>query len=284
MLTNSLCLTPIVGGRSSKLFRTESSEMTTQYNYFLLMGLFNVQGERQVSVSRGEGSGTVSGTHHGANNRASGAQSFHSARGGPNHGRNEHINNRPNVERPNVMELASSRPIVEDFIRYSLEKKGLSWENGQRDVTPSAAQRAMRGLGDELESRFSESINEMVSRLQLTPENGQEKMTTVMDEIFADGVAWGRLAALVEFAGKLSVCCVQQSRPQLVRSIVDWVSNYVDTRLRTWIVENNGWEGFVAFYEDSGDHSPESWSSLKKMFTVGAAAVGLLTLGALWKS
>ncbi|KAL8602882.1 hypothetical protein ACOMHN_026842 [Nucella lapillus] len=182
------------------------------------------------------------------------------------------------------MEVDSSRAIVEDYIRYCLEKQAIPWENGQRDVTPSAAQRAMRGLGDELEDRFSESINDMVSRLQFTPENGQEKLTTVMDEIFADGVAWGRLAALVEFAGKLSVQCCQQSRPQLVHSIVDWVSNYVDTRLRSWIVENNGWEGFVRFYEDPNNQLNESWSSLKKLFTVGAAAVGLLTLGALWKS
>ena len=183
------------------------------------------------------------------------------------------------------MELDSSRTIVEDYIRYSLEKEGIPWENGQQDAIPSAAQRAMRGLGDELEDRFSDSINEMVYRLHITPKNGQEKLMTVMEEIFSDGVAWGRLVALVEFAGKLSVRCVQQSRPWLVYSVADWVTSFVDTRLKSWIVENNRWEGFVMFYKHLDQHSTKPWSSLKKLFTVGAvAAACLLTLGTLWKS
>lgn len=139
------------------------------------------------------------------------------------------------------MDVDSSRTIAEDYIRYSLEKNGLSWHNGQRDATPNQIQQAMRAMGDEFETRFSHSFDDMISRLEITPDTAYQTFRTIVTEIFADGVNWGRVVALFGFGGKLSVKCVQQNMPQLVNSIVDWVSDYVDTNLKSWIAANNGW-------------------------------------------
>ncbi|XP_076468585.1 bcl-2-like protein 2 isoform X2 [Babylonia areolata] len=268
------------------------STVVTEYYFLSLMGHFSAQRDReQQSDNRGESSGTASGTHHqhggeGSSDRSNVNTGLKTRRSG-NGPANMHISAQQDGSNQSGvrMELESSRAMVEDYVRYCLEKNGIAWVNGQRDARPDEVQTAMRLLGDELEARFSDSLNHMIRRLDLTPENGQERVTEVMEEIFSDGVSWGRIAAMVEFAAKLSVRCAQKDEHHLVLPIVDWVSNYVDTRLKSWIVEHNGWTGFVNFSEDPEKHSKESWSSLKKLFTVGAAAtVGLLTLGALLKS
>lgn len=149
-----------------------------------------------------------------------------------------------NNNKPSVMDVDSARTIVEDYIRYCLAKKGLNWHNGQRDVTPNEIQQAMRAMGDEFETRFSNSFD-MINRLEITPDTAYQTFRAIVTEIFADGVNWGRVVALFGFGGKLSVKCVQQNMPQLVNSIVDWVSDYVDTNLKSWITSNNGWVSVV---------------------------------------
>lgn len=179
------------------------------------------------------------------------------------------------------MDVDSSRTVAEDYIRYCLERNGLSWQNGQRDVTPNEIQRAMRALGDEFESRFSQAFDDMINQLHITPDTAYQTFRTIVNEIFSDGVNWGRVVALFGFGGKLAVRCVQQSMPQLVNSIVDWVSVYVDTTLKSWISANNGWAGFLEFYEGGPEkRSKESWPSFKTICSYAAAGLGILTLGA----
>ena len=154
-----------------------------------------------------------------------------------------------NNNNPSVMDVDSSRTIVEDYVRYRLESNGLTWQNGQRDVTPNEIQRAMRALGDEFESRFSQAFDDMINQLHITTDTAYQTFRTIVNEIFSDGVNWGRVVALFGFGGKLAVRCVQQSMPQLVSSIVDWVSTYVDTTLQSWISANNGWVRRVVFVQ-----------------------------------
>ena len=119
---------------------------------------------------------------------------------------NMYINN----NNPSVMDVDSSRTIVEDYVRYRLESNGLSWQNGQRDVTPNEIQRAMRALGDEFESRFSQAFDDMINQLHITTDTAYQTFRTIVNEIFGDGVNWGRVVALFGFGGKLAVRCVQQ--------------------------------------------------------------------------
>lgn len=183
--------------------------------------------------------------------------------------------------KPMTMDVDSSRTIVEDYVRYCVEKKGLSWQNGQRDVTPNELQSAMRAMGDEFDRRFSDSFDNMISDLQITPHTAHQTFMTIVNEIFMDGVNWGRVVALFGFGGKLAVKCVQQSMPQLVSSIVDWLSDYVDTNLHSWISANNGWAGFLEFYQgDPENRKTDSWPSLKRLCGYAAAGLGILTLGA----
>lgn len=139
------------------------------------------------------------------------------------------------------MDVDSSRSIVEDYVAYRLERNGLAWQNGQRDVTPNEIQRAMRALGDEFESKFSAQFDDMMSQLQLTPDTAYQTFRTIVTEIFHDGVNWGRIVALFGLAGRLAVLSSHQEMPRLIESIVDWVSAYVDTNLKQWITDHDGW-------------------------------------------
>lgn len=179
------------------------------------------------------------------------------------------------------MDVDSSRSIVEDYVAYRLERNGLAWQNGQRDVTPNEIQRAMRALGDEFESKFSAQFDDMMSQLQLTPDTAYQTFRTIVTEIFHDGVNWGRIVALFGLAGRLAVLSSHQEMPRLIESIVDWVSAYVDTNLKQWITDHDGWAGFLEFYAGGPEKRvKESWPSLKTICGYAAAGLGILTLGA----
>lgn len=179
------------------------------------------------------------------------------------------------------MDVDSSRSIAEDYVRYRIESNGLAWQNGQADNRPNNIQRAMRALGDEFEGRFSGQFDEMINQLHVTLETAHQTFTTIVGEIFSDGVNWGRIVAMFGFGGKFAVRCMQQSIPQLVNSVVDWIANYVDSNLKQWIASNGGWGGFLEFFEGGPEsRSRDQWPSLKTICSYAAAGLGILTLGA----
>jgi len=64
---------------------------------------------------------------------------------------------------------------------------------------------------------------------------------TIVNELFSDGIKWGRIVALFAFSGALAVHCIQKEMPILVEQVVDWTVAYIDGHLMTWIVQNGDW-------------------------------------------
>ena len=60
-------------------------------------------------------------------------------------------------------------------------------------------------------------------------------------ELFRDGVTWGRIVSLFAFSAALSVDCVKQGRPELVKTILSCVRLYVLDHLAVWIKSQGGW-------------------------------------------
>lgn len=60
-------------------------------------------------------------------------------------------------------------------------------------------------------------------------------------ELYRDGVTWGRVIALFAFAAALSVDCVSQGKPELVRTVLSCVRLYVQDHLAVWIRNQGGW-------------------------------------------
>jgi len=92
----------------------------------------------------------------------------------------------------------------------------------------------------------------MCRQLHITPNNAQATFVTIVNELFSDGIKWGRVVALFAFSGALAVQCVQKEMPLLVDQVVDWTVAYIDGHLMSWIVQNGDW---VSLYFINGGFS-----------------------------
>lgn len=143
----------------------------------------------------------------------------------------------------NGMEEISTKMLVSDYVNFRLEKQNLEWPGPDKPTLPQPGQvaRTMRVLGEEFENRYTEVFQQMCNQLHITPNTAYPTFTAIVNELFSDGVKWGRIVALFSFGGSLAVQCVEKEMPPLVDQIVDWVSAYVDNRLQSWINEHGGW-------------------------------------------
>ncbi|XP_032813516.1 bcl-2-like protein 2 [Petromyzon marinus] len=152
------------------------------------------------------------------------------------------------------------------------------------DVDP--VQRAMRASGDEFERRYRSAFAQLPAQLQVSQATLRARFSDVLDELFRDGVNWGRVVAFFAFGGALCAECVDKELPGLVSSVATWMTSYLEDRLLWWIDDNGGWDAFVQLYgngvgTDAARWGDTMWPSLQTV--IGVAAVGAcLTFGALF--
>ncbi|XP_065124373.1 apoptosis regulator Bcl-2 [Paramisgurnus dabryanus] len=197
-----------------------------------------------------------------------------------------------------------NRNIVVKYIHHKLWKKGYVWEvNGRDDgvsnglmmgrqedgvVSPShrndpytALHKVLREAGDELERLYQSDFAEMSKQLHLTTITAHQRFTAVIDELFRDGVNWGRIIAFFEFGGTVCVECVNKEMTAQVDNIAGWMTEYLNGPLHGWIQENGGWEAFVELYGRQRDSVfRSSWSSIVTVFSLAALGAVGLTIGA----
>ncbi|KTF74803.1 hypothetical protein cypCar_00029255 [Cyprinus carpio] len=194
-----------------------------------------------------------------------------------------------------------NRSIVEKYIHHKLWKKGYVWEvnghddrvsnglmmgrqedrGGTRHDPCSALHKVLREAGDELERLYQSDFAEMSKQLHLTSITAQQRFTAVIDELFRDGVNWGRIIAFFEFGGTVCVECVNKEMTAHVDNIAGWMTEYLNGPLHAWIQENGGWEAFVELYGRQRDSVfRSSWSSIVTVFGLAALGAVGLTIGA----
>lgn len=118
----------------------------------------------------------------------------------------------------------------------------------------AAIHRVLREAGDELERLYQPDFAEMSHQLYLTSTMAQRRFTEVIDELFRDGVNWGRIIAFFEFGGTICVECVNKEMTSQVDHIAGWMTEYLNGPLHSWIDENGGWVGVI--YAASNPHRP----------------------------
>lgn len=104
--------------------------------------------------------------------------------------------------------------------------------------------RVLREAGDELERLYQRDFVEMSRQLGLASAAAKTRFAEVIDELFRDGVNWGRIIAFFEFGG--TVCAECASREEMtaqVDHIVEWMTEYLNGPLSSWIEDNGGWVG-----------------------------------------
>ncbi|XP_017278044.3 apoptosis regulator Bcl-2, partial [Kryptolebias marmoratus] len=142
--------------------------------------------------------------------------------------------------------------------------------------------RVLREAGDELERLYQPDFVEMSRQLGLASAAAKARFAEVMDELFRDGVNWGRIIAFFEFGGTVCVECAsrEEMTPQ-VDHIAEWMTEYLNGPLNSWIEDNGGWDAFVELY----DRHKESvfscyWPSIKTVFGLAALGAASITIGA----
>uniref|UniRef100_A0A9J8BH85 BCL2 apoptosis regulator n=1 Tax=Cyprinus carpio carpio TaxID=630221 RepID=A0A9J8BH85_CYPCA len=117
------------------------------------------------------------------------------------------------------------------YIHHKLWKKGYVWEEdrgGTRHDPCSALHTVLREAGDELERLYQSDFAEMSKQLHITSITAQQRFTAVIDELFRDGVNWGRIIAFFEFGGTVCVECVNKEMTAHVDNIAGWMTEYLN--------------------------------------------------------
>lgn len=142
--------------------------------------------------------------------------------------------------------LQSFKDIVKDYIAYKLRQKNTFLPGYHVNGSPSTAAIHLRRVADELIEENRQLFDSMCDQLHLTHASTYATFVGIADEIFQTGKNWGRIVAFLAFGATLAVYCVQkEDLAQLIDSIVEWVSRYMDQNLGGWIDENGGWVSVV---------------------------------------
>ncbi|KAG7329793.1 hypothetical protein KOW79_006015 [Hemibagrus wyckioides] len=194
--------------------------------------------------------------------------------------------------------LYDNRRIVEKYLNHKLSKNGHAREfhrchasslDEQEEREKESARRAtlhraLREAGDELESMYRPDFAEMTKRLRATPMGAeQRRFAAVADELFRDGVNWGRVVAFFEFGAMVCVQCASDAeRSACAENVARWMAEYLNGPLNGWIQENGGWDAFVELYTRKKDSVfSSSWPSLTtSVFSLAALGAVGLTIGA----
>lgn len=146
----------------------------------------------------------------------------------------------------------------------------------------SLIKEALRDSALEFELRFSLAFSDLQRQLHLTPASAYRSFESVMDEVFRDGVNWGRVVGLFAFGGALAVECVDKEMSSLVSKIMDWMSLYLDNHIQEWIDQQGGWSRFAELYgDDAAAQSRRSQESLRRWFWAGATLVTGVVVGSI---
>ncbi|KAJ7338462.1 hypothetical protein JRQ81_012332 [Phrynocephalus forsythii] len=106
---------------------------------------------------------------------------------------------------------------------------------------PLVVHSTLRQAGDEFARRYHRDFAQMSGQLHLTPFTARSRFVAVVEELFRDGVNWGRIVAFFEFGGMLCVESVSREMSPLVDSIAAWMTEYLNRHLQNWIQDNGGW-------------------------------------------
>lgn len=191
------------------------------------------------------------------------------------------------------MAAYSSRDVIEGFLRYTLLEVGVAWRFPAQDSSPlpwrpeeqaqQAPPRLLAALltaSRELQRRLPGNLqDQMVALLRQEGGAARRGPALIRDELFRDGVNWGRIVVLMALGGALSVQAVQSGAWDRVEEIADWMEESLESEtLRGWIHGNGGWDAFVELYQT---RTPARFWTLGTVFGLVLLGAAFITLGVL---
>ncbi|XP_038606433.1 bcl-2-like protein 1 [Tachyglossus aculeatus] len=190
--------------------------------------------------------------------------------------------------------------LVRDFVSYKLAQRGHNWgrlvdpeapdteatgaEGGRAPAeADEAVRRTLREAGDEFEVRYRRAFSDLAWQLHITPATAYQSFEQVVNELFRDGINWGRVVAFFAFGGALCVESADKEMGPLVGRIGRWMATYLDSRLDPWIRDNGGWDTFVELYgNDAAAQSRKEQERFNRWLLTGFTVAAVLLLGSLF--
>ena len=105
----------------------------------------------------------------------------------------------------------------------------------------SASSSTLRKLATLMEAEHPDLFESLCTTLGITPNTAHPTFVGVAQEIFQAGINWGRIVALFTFGGVVAHHFVEIQRLEMVQRIVEWIADFIEHNLLTWIRENGGW-------------------------------------------
>nr|XP_057936594.1 bcl-2-like protein 1 [Doryrhamphus excisus] len=144
---------------------------------------------------------------------------------------------------------------------------------------------ALRCSVDRFELLFAQRFRDLDSYIDMC-DTTYESFKMTMDQVFKDGVNWGRVAGFFAFGGIISVKCAERGLSELVHSIVDWMTDYLDEHIDPWIQSHGGWDYFAKAFLGSAaaEVRRQSEESVRPwMLAGGTVLTGALFGMLVWK-
>ena len=138
--------------------------------------------------------------------------------------------------------------IIKDYIGHKLRSKGITIPGYDREPSNlSEVCKTLRRVCEELESAHRDVFAGMCEQLNITPNTAYPTFQGIADNVFESGKNWGRIVAFIAFGAHLAVHCAVRADelgPQFVDNVVNWVSRYLNSNLKSWLDAHESWVSF----------------------------------------
>lgn len=182
-------------------------------------------------------------------------------------------------------EGAEDRDKTDTSTRNGLPDHGvpLQEQQGAPSCTLSgieAVKEALRLSVERFEDMFIRAYSDLSSQINITPYMVYHDFKAVMDTVFEYGINWGRIVGLFAFGGVICVKCVENGVNDMVSSVVDWMTIYLDENLSPWIQSHGGWDSFAKIFGEDARRRA-SMDLQWRWMLVGLVLVTGVTIGVL---
>ncbi|XP_033921807.1 bcl-2-like protein 10 [Melopsittacus undulatus] len=159
--------------------------------------------------------------------------------------------------------------LLEDYFQH---------RSGGSALPPSPTAATLRRAAAELERQERVFFRSCAPLARAEPQEATALLERVAVQLEADGgLNWGRVLALVVFAGTLAAALDERGCTDGPRCLAAALAAYLAEERGEWLEAHGGWDGFCRFFGSQGSETPEQSSTISNAI-MAAAGFGIAGL------
>lgn len=110
--------------------------------------------------------------------------------------------------------------------------------------------RQLARIGDDINRRYADEFKDMINQLNVNEDTAYEVFAGVAKKLFADEINWGRVAALMCLAYRITMTVVKEKAKkfaQFMKVIVSHVVRFIKEKIAGWIASQGGWSAALQY-------------------------------------